>query len=277
MYSRRSFLSHSLSTSALATGIVLPSVANAEGIAVPWSTQALSGDALEGTDLDNAISKLGDHRALISLANDATLQAECDLVANQAADGVQKLSQLRNDLSDDLSDAQKTLAISLISAIVGGIGAATFAFATSPVWIGLAVGVGTASAAWSLIGFSNSSGTDRAVMGVSHFAGRFSLIGAQEGISVAAKAVGRYLSALAALADLASAVMAGIKIADVSDSLENASADLESVRQQYRAYSGDLEACRTARLAEIDTTTAALSFVRDLGDVTASSGPVVLP
>lgn len=143
---RRTFLIQAVGASALASGLILPQRAFADGIAIPYASVDTSGSALTGSALESAIDMLQNERSLISLANDDTLRAECERVATAAAQGIQQASDLRNNLSGHLTDAQISAGISGVSAIVGVIGAFAFAYTTSPVWIGLGVTVGTANA-----------------------------------------------------------------------------------------------------------------------------------
>jgi hypothetical protein len=276
-HSRRIFLTRAAGASAVALGLTLPQRAFADGVAIPYASENTSGSALSGGSLQSAIDRLVNERSLISLANENTLRAECARVADAAAQGIQKSTELRNTLNGQLTDAQISLGISGVSAIVGAIGAFAFVYTTSPVWVGLAVTIGTANAVWSLIQFEKTSGNDRAIVGVSHVAGRLSLIGSAKDISQMASNVARGFSVLGAATDTYFAIKAGFVAADTQSRIDDMTNNLTALRASYQAYAGDPAACRAARMVELDESIEALEFVRDLGNLSKSGGSIPLP
>lgn len=281
---RRDFVKRTGAGTVFASWMLMSRPAFAAGKSLSWpsASDVLKGNALQGSDINSAIDTIQSYRSFISLANNDALEDKCSKYAKATSDAASALRRLRTEYSGKLTNAQASAAIAVIAtgvgtaSVLGSLGVAAFAFATSPVWIGFAVGIGTVSVTWSLMQFENSSGSDRVVVGVSHIAGRSSLIAAADFVSDATKRIGTRLAALAIVADAYAAIKAGIDISTLSDQIEETEQGLEALGAQYRSFAGNPATCRREILAEIDATVTALEFIRDLGDLTLGAGPIIL-
>ena len=280
---RRELLRSTGVITAFGAPIFVGNQASANGIITTWPTMGMEipGKVLNGGEINDLISAVENHKTLISLANDDFLRVECERIASSTAEAIQQLKTLQENYADNLTTTQITQAISIISAGVGAVSlsaaVAGSAFVTSPVWIGIGVGIGTINLLWSLVQFERSGTADRFVMGVSHVSGRLSLIGAADFVSDAAKFAGARLTALATLADLYTAISASASIKNLSNEIDNSKSQLVWLHNKYAAFDANLSECRNALVNEIELTIEGLYFIQSLDTLTLDGPKLILP
>ncbi|WP_297838470.1 hypothetical protein [uncultured Roseibium sp.] len=248
--SRRSLL---MGGAAATFSAQFPLRANAQSISTD-----LGGRFASQSELASYVAELQNERSVIMLANDDFLLQHCRRIADGLEVSITAGTSVVADMRTANDDAAFGAYVAGSGAIISGLSLALTTYAlvgTAPVWVpALGVGltvIGGAATFGLALGVKEIDGYGRATTVASFTSGRMSLFAGAPGLATRLGIVG---AVAGALIDGYSAFGATRNWSKAADSLAIAVANLEMLQREYARYAGDPNACRQARIEDIDAT-----------------------